>query len=100
MQLTPFTTTEFLIMGTIAPATVPIPFERPMRMLAYLGAISKWFTLNPDIANPLNATPKIQYLETFAQKWKIVFFLDMPQNEMKITRFCMSGLLRFAHLAS
>lgn len=30
------------------PAMVPIPFEMPISMLAYLGAISKWFTLNPE----------------------------------------------------
>lgn len=33
--------------GHSRPAIVPIPFEIPISMLAYLGAISKWFTLNP-----------------------------------------------------
>lgn len=39
------------------PAMVPIPFDMPIRMLAYRGAMSKWLTLKPDIAKPLKATP-------------------------------------------
>lgn len=33
--------------GQISPAIVPIPLDIPMRILAYLGAMSKWFTLYP-----------------------------------------------------
>lgn len=33
--------------GHNRPAIVPIPFEIPISILAYLGAISKWFTLKP-----------------------------------------------------
>lgn len=48
-----FTITFCLMMILIAaghnnPAIVPIPFEMPISILAYLGAISKWFTLNPE----------------------------------------------------
>lgn len=67
--------------GHRRPAIVPIPFEIPISILAYLGAMSKWFTLNPinvpkrylrnsfpymfsllhlpEIANPLKATPQV-----------------------------------------
>ena len=31
--------------------------NNPIKILAYLGAISRWLTLNPEIANPLQATP-------------------------------------------
>lgn len=43
--------------GTRSPAIVPIPFDMPIKILAYLGAMSKWLTLNPEIAKPLQATP-------------------------------------------
>lgn len=36
---------------------VPIPLDMPIRILAYLGAISRWLTLKPDMAKPLKATP-------------------------------------------
>lgn len=38
---------------------VPIPFDNPIRILAYLGAISRWLTLYPEMANPLQATPSV-----------------------------------------
>lgn len=47
-------------MGHIKPAMVPIPLDIPMSILAYLGAMSKWFTLKPLIAKPENATPKVK----------------------------------------
>lgn len=43
--------------GTNRPAIVPIPFDIPIKILAYLGAMSKWFTLKPEMAKPLHATP-------------------------------------------
>lgn len=46
--------------GQMSPAMVPMPFDRPIRILAYLGAISKWFTLYPEMANPLHATPIVK----------------------------------------
>lgn len=87
-----------MTMGQMRPAIVPIPLDIPIKILAYLGAMSRWFTLNPvntmlyqyrtpkrttrnrselfkfnfhlilnliliripDIANPLNATPKVR----------------------------------------
>lgn len=33
--------------GHKSPDKVPTPFEMPMRIPAYRGAMSKWFTLNP-----------------------------------------------------
>lgn len=44
-------------MGTNNPAIVPTPFDIPIKILAYLGAMSKWFTLKPEMAKPLHATP-------------------------------------------
>lgn len=41
----------------MSPAIVPIPFDSPIKILAYLGAMSRWLTLYPEIANPLQATP-------------------------------------------
>lgn len=35
------------IIGHTIPDNVPTPFEIPIKILAYLGAISKWLTLNP-----------------------------------------------------
>lgn len=43
--------------GQMSPAIVPIPFDNPIRILAYLGAMSRWLTLYPEMANPLQATP-------------------------------------------
>lgn len=43
--------------GTRSPAIVPIPFDIPIKILAYLGAMSKWLTLKPEMAKPLQATP-------------------------------------------
>lgn len=43
--------------GQMSPAIVPIPFDKPIRILAYLGAMSRWLTLYPEMANPLQATP-------------------------------------------
>lgn len=48
-----------IAIGQIRPAIVPIPLDIPIKILAYLGAISRWLTLYPEIANPLNATPKV-----------------------------------------
>ena len=33
------------------PATVPAVFDTPSKIPAYLGAMSKWFTANPALAN-------------------------------------------------
>ena len=46
--------------GTRSPAMVPIPLDIPIRILAYLGAISRWLTLKPEMANPLQATPIVR----------------------------------------
>ena len=64
--------------GQRIPEMVPIPFERPIRMLAYLGAMSRWLTLypvqkktfyafylyehlsSPEMANPLKETAKMR----------------------------------------
>ena len=35
------------IRGHTIPESVPTPLEMPMRMLAYRGAMSRWFTLKP-----------------------------------------------------
>lgn len=43
--------------GQTSPAMVPIPLDKPIKILAYRGAMSKWLTLNPEMAKPLNATP-------------------------------------------
>lgn len=43
--------------GTIRPAMVPIPLDMPIKILAYLGAMSRWLTLKPEMAKPLHATP-------------------------------------------
>ena len=37
------------IIGQTIPDNVPTPFEMPIKILAYLGAISKWLTLKPEI---------------------------------------------------
>lgn len=37
------------IIGQTIPDSVPTPLEMPIKILAYLGAMSKWFTLNPEI---------------------------------------------------
>lgn len=39
---------------------VPMPLDMPISMLAYLGAMSRWFTLKPLMANPENATPNVR----------------------------------------
>lgn len=44
------------MIGQTIPDSVPTPLEMPIKILAYLGAMSKWFTLNPEI-----------YTETMAQ---------------------------------
>ena len=37
------------IIGQTIPDSVPTTFEMPIKILAYLGAISKWLTLKPEI---------------------------------------------------
>lgn len=37
------------MIGQTIPDNVPTPFEMPIKILAYLGAISKWLTLKPEI---------------------------------------------------
>lgn len=37
------------MIGQTIPDNVPTPFEMPIKMLAYLGAISRWLTLKPEI---------------------------------------------------
>ena len=54
--------------GQMRPAIVPMPFDRPIRILAYLGAMSRWFTLYPEIAKPLHATPIVR--AAMAPVWK------------------------------
>lgn len=44
------------MIGQTIPDSVPTPLEMPIKILAYLGAMSKWFTLNPET-----------YTETVAQ---------------------------------
>lgn len=46
--------------GQIMPANVPKPLDMPIKMLAYRGAMSKWLTLKPEMANPENPTAKIR----------------------------------------
>lgn len=36
------------MIGQTIPDSVPTPLEMPIKILAYLGAMSKWFTLNPE----------------------------------------------------
>lgn len=48
----PWTPTPFLVKSSVTtghsmPERVPIPLERPIRMLAKRGAMSRWFTLKP-----------------------------------------------------
>jgi len=40
-----------IAIGHRSPAIVPIPFDMPISILAYLGAMSKWLTLNPESLN-------------------------------------------------
>ena len=42
------------------PARVPIPLDIPIKILAYRGAMSRWFTLNP--VNRENKSIHVQYL--------------------------------------
>lgn len=42
------------IIGQTIPDKVPTPLEIPIKMLAYLGAMSKWLTLNPAIQRSEN----------------------------------------------
>ena len=39
-------------MGQIIPANVPTPLLMPIKIEAYRGAMSRWLTLNPEMANP------------------------------------------------
>lgn len=48
-QFTLFFVIAPTIIGQTIPDKVPTPLEIPIKMLAYLGAISKWLTLNPAI---------------------------------------------------
>lgn len=58
-----------MTIGTINPAMVPMPLDRPIRIDAYRGAMSKWLTLYPDIAKPLHATPRVSSI--VAMYWKM-----------------------------
>jgi len=42
------------IIGQTIPDKVPTPLEIPIKMLAYLGAMSKWLTLNPAMQRSAN----------------------------------------------
>lgn len=47
LPLTLFFVIAPTIIGHTIPDKVPTPLEIPINMLAYLGAMSKWLTLNP-----------------------------------------------------
>lgn len=46
------------IIGQTIPDKVPTPLEMPIKMLAYLGAMSKWLTLNPAIERSVSVHTK------------------------------------------
>lgn len=46
------------IIGQTIPDKVPTPLEMPIKMLAYLGAMSKWLTLNPEIERSVSVHTK------------------------------------------
>jgi len=48
------------------PAIVPMPFDMPIRILAYRGAISRWFTLKPVVSN-ITVISLSKLLSTFIQ---------------------------------
>lgn len=45
-----------VVMGQAMPERVPTPLLMPIRMEAYRGAMSKWLTLKPEMANPEHQT--------------------------------------------
>lgn len=53
------------IIGQTIPDKVPTPLEIPIKMLAYLGAMSKWLTLNPGIQRSTNIRTKSRALLQF-----------------------------------
>lgn len=77
--------------GQNIPANVPKPFEMPIRIDAYLGAISRWLTLKPEIAKPEKPTAKIK--QHTATKWLLVLAI-MIKNSASIPKPPQLNILR------
>ena len=52
----------------------------PIRMEAYLGAMSRWFTLKPEIANPLLPTAMIRAIMAVVLSLQIVGYIAIALN--------------------
>ena len=60
--LTWFLTNTPIIVGPRIPGMVPIVFVIPIRNPPYAGAMSRWFTLKPDMARPPVPTASVKHV--------------------------------------
>lgn len=72
--------------GHTIPDNVPTPFEMPISMLAYRGAISKWLTLNPEWNNK-NSAQTYFFLHCFwSNFWVRLRRKTQQQSKLKSSR--------------
>lgn len=83
------------ISGHTIPESVPTPFEIPMSMLAYRGAMSKWLTLKPKqeiktlgASCSRSGNGAISLLFTASSKDALLYLLHVRRGTNCLTTFC------------